>query len=152
MPLIKYFGFVGSALVILLLGVSWCFPQPVPDPIPSSMGRPVIRISSVEKLPDRVDIDTSLPTIVPPPSVMEFAERQPVGKLAEAYVDPKPTSQAAGHDPLKKQRHTKRDRPVPATKNETASNYRERPITQATRLSLLDAIKERLGNGLFRTN
>ena len=70
MHLIKYFGFVGSALVILLFGLSWCFPQTVSAPIRSGSDRPVIRISSVEKLPDRVDIDTSVPTIVPPLNVM----------------------------------------------------------------------------------
>ena len=71
MPLMKYFGFVGTALVILLFGMSWCFPQPVSEPVRSGVDRPVIRINSVEKPPDRVHIDTSLPTIVPPPNVME---------------------------------------------------------------------------------
>ena len=78
MPLLRYFGFAGSALVLLLFGLSWCFPQPVAEPIRSGIDRPVIRISSVEPLPERVDIDSSLPTIVPPPNVMEFAERWPV--------------------------------------------------------------------------
>jgi hypothetical protein len=32
MPLIKYFGFVGSALVLLLIGSGWCFPQPPSEP------------------------------------------------------------------------------------------------------------------------
>ena len=82
MPLMKYFSFVGSALVLLLFGLSWCFPQPVSEPVRSGIDRPVIRISSVEKLPDRVDIDTSLPTTVPPPSVMEFAQRR--GKVCRA--------------------------------------------------------------------
>jgi uncharacterized membrane protein len=38
MPLMKYFGFVGSALVILLFGLSWCFPQPVSVPVRSGIG------------------------------------------------------------------------------------------------------------------
>jgi hypothetical protein len=28
MPLIRYFGFVGTGLVLLLIGLGWCFPQP----------------------------------------------------------------------------------------------------------------------------
>ena len=32
MPLIKYFGFVGSALVLLLIGLGWCLPQQVVEP------------------------------------------------------------------------------------------------------------------------
>jgi hypothetical protein len=58
MPLLQYFGFVGSALVTLLFGLSWCFPQPVSDRTGSGIDRSIIRINSVEKVPDRVDIDT----------------------------------------------------------------------------------------------
>ena len=65
MPLLRYFGFAGSALALLLFGLSWYFPQPVSEPVRSGIDGPVIRISSVEQLPERVDIDTSLPTIVP---------------------------------------------------------------------------------------
>jgi hypothetical protein len=89
LPLLRYFGFVGSALVTLLFGLSWCFPQPVSDRTGSGIDRSIIRINSVEKVPDRVDIDTSLPTIVPPPSVMDVAEQQPVVKLVETNVGPK---------------------------------------------------------------
>jgi hypothetical protein len=158
--LIKYFGFVGSALVVLLFGMSWCFPQPINEPIGSGIDRPVIRISSVEKLPDRVDIDTNLPTIVPPPGVMEFAERQPLVKQAETHADPKPKSQPAEQDSLKKQKQAKReppkrvasDRPRQVMKNGAGSNYREQAGAQFTRLSLLEVLKERFGHGLFRAN
>ena len=54
MPLLRYIGFAGSALVLLLFGLSWCFPQPVSEPIRSGIGRPAIWISSVERLPERV--------------------------------------------------------------------------------------------------
>ena len=102
MPLLRYFGFAGSALALLLFGLSWYFPQPVSEPVRSGIDGPVIRISSVEQLPERVDIDTSLPTIVPeneeasitsaigvrhglpplsPPSVLEFSERWPVATI-----------------------------------------------------------------------
>src|SRR5262245_41140926 len=74
MPLLRYFGFAGSALVLLLFGLSWSVPQPVAEPIRSGIDRPVIRITSVEQLPERVDIDSSLPTIVPPLNVTDFAE------------------------------------------------------------------------------
>jgi len=98
MPLLRYFGFVGSALVLLLFGLSWCFPQPVAEPIRSGIDRPVIRISSVERLPERVDIDTSLPTIVPSPAVLDFAERWPVAKIAAI---PKQITSTAGDVPMK---------------------------------------------------
>jgi hypothetical protein len=92
MPLIKYFGFVGSALVLLLIGSGWCFPRPPSGP-PEPHGvtdRPAIRIASAERLPEQVIIDTSLPTIVPPPNVLEFAERWPQATVADVNPIPKP--------------------------------------------------------------
>jgi len=69
MPLVKYFGFVGSALVLLLLGVSWYFPQSTAESVHGTIDKSAIRISSIEKPLERVVIDTNLPTIVPPSSV-----------------------------------------------------------------------------------
>lgn len=160
MPLMKYFSFVGSALVLLLFGLSWCFPQPVSEPVRSGIDRPVIRISSVEKLPDRVDIDTSLPTTVPPPSVMEFAQQQPVVKFVEPNAGAKPTAQTAARDGLNKQTYIKRhpmkkvvaQRAAPAVNNKPAFNYGEQAGGPVTKLSLLDLLKERLGHGIFTAN
>ena len=109
MPLLRYFGFAGGALVLLLFGLSWCVPQPVAEPIRSGMDRPVIRISSVDQLPERVDIDSSLPTIVPSPNVMEFAERWPVPNSVETLPKPKPTAPTAGDDVPKKPSVVKRE-------------------------------------------
>jgi len=153
----KYFGFVGSALVILLFGLSWCFPKPASEPIRSGIDRSIIRINSVEKLPDRVDIDTSLPTIIPPPTLTDFAEQQPVVKLVETNAGPRPTTQTAGHDVPKKQtyinlqpaKNVAAHRAAPAMKNEHGSNHREQAGSSVTRLSLLDLLKERLGHGIF---
>ena len=82
MPLMKYFGFVGKALLMFLLGLNWFLPQAASEPIGADIDRPVIRISSVEKLPERVIIDTSLPTIVPSPPTTQFAERSPDVEVA----------------------------------------------------------------------
>ena len=60
MPLMKYFGFVGSALVLLLLVMNWVLPEPTTEPIHGSIERPSIRISSIESLPERVVFDTSM--------------------------------------------------------------------------------------------
>jgi hypothetical protein len=77
MPLMRYFGFVGSALLLLLFALDRYLPQPVVEPVRAVAEKPVIRISSIEKLPERIVIDTSLPTIVPPPAALKFAERWP---------------------------------------------------------------------------
>src|SRR4051794_31254470 len=101
MPLLRYFGFAGSALVLLLFGLSWFVPEPVAEPIRNGIDRPVIRISSVEKLPERADIDVSLRTIVPAPIVIDFAERWPLADSVETPA-PKPTTPTAGEGVPKK--------------------------------------------------
>ena len=99
MPLMRYFGFVGSALLLLLFALNWYLPQPLVEPVRAVTDQPVIRISSIEKLPERVVIDTSLPTIVPPPTALEFAERWPEEtKVVEAKPLPRPTTLNAGDD------------------------------------------------------
>ncbi|MGY3408146.1 hypothetical protein ACVWZV_004259 [Bradyrhizobium sp. GM5.1] len=54
MPLMKYFGFVGSALVLLLIAIGWCLPQQAMGPGNSDVERPSIKISSAERAPERV--------------------------------------------------------------------------------------------------
>ena len=160
MPLIKYFGFVGSALVLLLIGIGWFFSQPVPEQIRSDTERPTIRISSVEQLPERVVIDTSFSTIVPPPSVLDFAERWPVAKIVETIPGPKSTTPPTGDGVPKKQSPVKREpvkkvvaaRAAPPMNKKPAFNYGEQAAAPITRLSLLDLLKERLGQSLFKLN
>ena len=75
MPLMKYFVFVGSALVLLLLAMNWPSPESTAEPVYSGIQRPVIRISSIETLPERVVFDNSMPYMAPPSSVMRGAAR-----------------------------------------------------------------------------
>jgi hypothetical protein len=160
MPLMKYFGFVGSSLVILLFGMSWCFPKPVSEPVRSGIDRPVIRISSVEKLPDRVDIDTNLPTIVRPPNVMELAKSSPVIKLGEPNAGAKPTTPFPVQEIRKKQALKKRGaarnvavhRATLAAHNQPAFIHGAQTSSSGTRLSLLELLKDRLGHGIFTAN
>jgi hypothetical protein len=155
MPLIKYFGFVGSALVLLLIGSGWCVPQPPSEP-PEPHGvtdRPAIRIASAERLPEQVIIDTSLPTIVPPPNVLEFAERWPQATIADVNPIPKPATPTPVNDVSTKQSFAKREpskkvavhRAVPKTNIEPMRNDKVLTTSTVTRLSLLDSLKEGLG-------
>jgi hypothetical protein len=68
MPVLRYFVFVGAALLALLFVVAEAFPvlptaQGVTDT--SAVDVPMIRIHSDRKWPERVVFDTSAPTIVP---------------------------------------------------------------------------------------
>jgi hypothetical protein len=153
MPLMRYFGFVGSALLLLLFGLNWYLPQPVVDPVRAVTDKPVIRISSIEKVPERVVIDTSLPTIVPPLTALEFAERWPEkNKVVEAKPLPGPTTLNA-YGALKTKKFAKSEplmkvaarRPTAIVNDGPANGYRVQAAAPITRFSLLDIIKERLG-------
>jgi hypothetical protein len=161
MPLMRYFGFVGSALLLLLFGLDWYLPQPVVEPVRAVTDKPVIRISSIEKLPERVVIDTSLPTIVPPPTALEFAERWPEEiKVVEANPLPRPTTLNAGDGAPKTKKLAKSEplkkvaarRPTAPVNDEHANSYRVQAAAPVTRVSLLDIIKERLGQSPFKLN
>ena len=158
MPLMKYFGYVGSALLLLLFGLNWFLPQPVLEPIHPGANRPVILISSAKKLPERVVFDTSLPTIIPAPPMAEFAERWPEVEAADA----KPTSASpiindgpskpkklAKSRPLKK---LAARRPPPSTPPQLSSSYAKQAAAPVTRMSLLDIIKDRFNHSFFKLN
>ena len=153
MPLIKYFGFVGSALVLMLIGLGWCLPQQAAEPVGDTAERPAIRIASAERLPERVIIDTSLPTIVPPPSALEFAERWPQSTVAAVVPPPRTATPALIDDTPIKPKLANRERSKKVAVHHAASKTNIEPprndkVTTppaVTRLSLLDSLKEGLG-------
>lgn len=75
MPVVRYFVFVGGALLALLLAISGFAPQPVAvaESSATTVDKTVVRIRSDQKLPERVVYDTSLPTIVPSATNIQVA-------------------------------------------------------------------------------
>src|SRR5258708_3784312 len=73
MPVLRYFLFVGTALLVLLFAVDAYLPKlPAAENVSTaangaSSDLSVIRIHSVQKWPERVEFDTSRPTIMPAP-------------------------------------------------------------------------------------
>jgi hypothetical protein len=62
MPLLRYFVFVGGALLALLLISDVVLPKvPLPENLTSASDLPAVRIRSQQKWPDRVVIDTTIP-------------------------------------------------------------------------------------------
>ena len=62
MPLLRYFMYVGGALLALLLISDVLLPQvPLPGNLTSASDLPAVRIRSQQKWPDRVVIDTTIP-------------------------------------------------------------------------------------------
>jgi len=166
MPLMKYFVFVGAALVLLLLAMNWLVPDPTVEPVYSSTQRPVIRISSIQTLPERVVFDTNMPT--PAPSVMRVAA-QPLRSafaleqitpgllptfsiLAQvAQVTPKKTI-IAKREPAKK---VVTNRAAPQAPIAATKNYPVREAEQDTKppikTTFLDEIAGRFGS-MFKVN
>jgi hypothetical protein len=70
-PLGRYFFFVGSLLVAMLFVAEWFLPDSPQSFVREAyVDKSIIRIKSAHKWPERVVIDTSLPTIVPPSSAV----------------------------------------------------------------------------------
>jgi hypothetical protein len=94
MPLLRYFAFVGGALLALLIVVSSYLPETETIARPDA-AKPVIRIASDRVGPPRVDIDTRVQIAVVPASVPEILQQAPA-RVAEAQLSvPLPTPAAA---------------------------------------------------------
>jgi hypothetical protein len=74
MPVLRYFIVVGTALLVLLFAVDAYFPKLPADNVTAAANEAsdlsVIRIHSIQKWPERVEFDTSLPTITPAAAVL----------------------------------------------------------------------------------
>jgi hypothetical protein len=90
MPVARYFMYVGGVLLALLFAIDAFMPQDVAVASHSAPGldKTTVRIHSVQKLPERVVYDTSLPTIVPPAvkTRVAAAPPAPVDATAQARV------------------------------------------------------------------
>jgi len=91
MPIGRYIAWVGASLLALLFAADWFLPTSLPEPAGEPINRPVIRIASVQQPPERVVIDTSQSTIVPPPTLVAPAISEPSPLQSYASAPPPPT-------------------------------------------------------------
>jgi len=83
MPIIRYFAFVGGALLALLFVASSYFPEPGAVKIADAT-KPVVRVASDRMGPPRVDFDTALqPAEIVPVPVTKNLQQDPTS-VAEA--------------------------------------------------------------------
>ena len=152
MPIGRYMAWVGTALLALLFVTNWFLPQSLADPL-DEINRPVIRIASIQQPPERIVIDTNLPTIVPPPTLSADAatDEPPQQVRPSAPAIPRiPVAAAEKRKPkAKKQLNevaAKAPRAVPTTlvaRSGTATN------TPPNRLSFANIISGQLVRDLF---
>src|ERR1700748_2422676 len=100
MPLMRYFVFVGGALLALLFIANACLPA-LPEGSPRSTAATdlsVIRIHSNAKWPERVVFDTTRPTITPVPAPV-LAQAVPAREPVKAAAPLKPVREAFAQGP-----------------------------------------------------
>ena len=97
MPLLRYFIFVGGALLTLLFVVDAFAPPLAVVAAKSQPDLSIIRIHSNQKWPERVVFDTSRPTMPPPQNVVMAA----IPPAAPQATSPQ-TQKSAAVVPLKK--------------------------------------------------
>jgi hypothetical protein len=92
MPVVRYIAWVGASLLALLFIVDWYLPRSLPEPVGDPVDRPIIRITSIQQLPERVVFDTSQPTIVPSPALVgPTIPDEPSPPQSYASAPPPPT-------------------------------------------------------------
>ncbi|KRR27235.1 hypothetical protein CQ13_22495 [Bradyrhizobium retamae] len=127
----RYFLFVGGVLLALLVAIDAFVPQQavVASQGVSSLDKTVVRIRSDQKLPERVVFDTSLPTIVPAPSVTAqavapsapavtpaapaSADTAAQARARETFAQYVPAEAKKPEPPAQRKRKVARSRPAP---------------------------------------
>ena len=124
MPLLRYFVFVGGALLALLF-VSNAYLPKMPDEVTADTGsdKPVIRIHSERKWPERVVFDTSHPPVVPrqtastgpgvaAPETVADVSAKARARDSYAQLQPSDQKQAQLSDPKKVEKTVQRKRRI----------------------------------------
>ena len=152
MPIGRYIAWVGASLLVLLLVANWLLPQPVAEPAAAETNRPTIRISSMQQPPERVVIDTSLPTIVPPPDLTANSVPDEPPSHLQTYASAVPASPIASVEKTKtkpkKKQLASRQPPVARAPVVASSS----PVTTPpppTRLSFASIMSGQLVRELF---
>jgi hypothetical protein len=157
MPIVRYITWVGTSLLALLFVANWFLPESLPEPAHEGIERPVIRIASVQQPPERIVIDTSQPTIVPPPTLFGDAEPDQPSPHLESYASATSPATVVNLE-QKKRKVVKRQAPKiaryqPALANTPAvASGNSGTTVQPTRLSFADIISGRLVRNLFNLN
>jgi hypothetical protein len=100
MPLLRYFLFMGGALIALLFVSNAAFPTiPLPETLASRSDLPPVRIHSDRKLPERVVFDTSV-TLPAQPSAAPVAMAQLKPQVEASVPAPAPVVARASVKPV----------------------------------------------------
>jgi hypothetical protein len=149
MPLMRYFLYVGAALLVLLFVAGEAFPTlpvaPAAQGTHTAADLSVIRIHTDRKWPERVVFDTSAPTIAP--AQTQIAKNSEVG-VADPVTVADASTKVTGRDAFAQLAPTdlKKPSPKPQQKRKVAKR-RVAPPTAPTML-----VAQRPAFGLFANN
>jgi hypothetical protein len=125
--------------------------------MPDATAKPVIRIASVQQPPERVVIDTTQPTIIPPPTMVVKEDAIASKPPLQSYASVAPISTLADVD-QKKRKASKRQIPKLAPNRPQFASHpvpaSRSPATTVApvRLSFIDYISSQLRRNLFNLN
>jgi hypothetical protein len=154
MPVGRYIAWVGISLLALLFMADWCLPKSLPEPSGDAINRPVIRIASIQQPPEPIVIDTSQPTIVPPPTPVEDAVQAQPSQPLQSYASA-PLPPTVVNLDQKSRKGTKRQEPKVATYQKPLASAPEAAggtsttTIPLTRLSFSDIFSSRLVRNLL---
>lgn len=158
MPLGRYIAWVGASLLVLMFVANWFFPQPLAEPAGDEVNRPVIRIASLQQPPERIVIDTNLPTIVPPPAPAAEAIPGEPPLQAQSYAPITSHALVTGAE-KSKSKVTKRlvkeaavkhpSSPHAQTSTPVVASSSPAPVAPPTKLSFANIISGQLVRELF---
>ena len=153
MPIGRYIAWVGASLLMLLFMANWFLPQSL-APTGDEINRPVIRIASMQQPPERIVIDTNLPTIVPPPTLASNAIPDEPPPQVQSYASIVSHMPVTGVEKKKQKAKKKQVNEVAAKQTSSApttvvASGRSAPIAPPTRLSFASIISGQLVRDLL---
>jgi len=149
MPIGRFIIWVGTSLLALLFVADWCFPKSLPEPARDAIEKPIIWIASIQQPPERIVIDTSQPTIVPPPTLVGDAvpgELSPLQSYGSAA--PPPTVIDVDQRVIKRQGPKVAAYRPPLASTPVAASVGSATTAPLTKLYLMDIISG-VGRNLF---
>jgi hypothetical protein len=155
MPIGRYIAWVGASLLVLLFVASWFLPQSLAEPTGDEVNRPVIRIASRQQPPERIVIDTSLPTIVSPPTLAADAIVDEQPPQVQSYGSINPHTTVTGVEKKKSKAKKKQVNQVasrypPSARTTVVASDSSATIAPPTRLSFANIISGQLVRDLFK--
>jgi hypothetical protein len=154
MPILRYIAWVGTSLLVLLFVANWFLPQSSAEPTGDEINKTVIRIASMQQPPERIVIDTNLPTIVPPPTLAGEAVPDEPLPPAQSFASIVPHTAVISVEKKKSKANKRQVKEVAAKQPSSAptavvASGGSATITPPTRLSFANIISGQLVRELF---